>query len=161
MNNIEHGAVYCYNIISWNIKYCPLSTVIIDDIRCFEMKTGVQAGNVSANYNKQNELTFSLNILCLDFGYKQIKNKQKYSSFTIENFTKHFMDFYLLVSNFVALKPIEFCDHCYIPSYRLSFQHLCINCHIHSLTCTQTCKQEKKTPKKQSKFKRIFSKLLR
>lgn len=154
--DMEYASIYCFNIMSWNIKHCPFTAVMIDDIRCFDMKG---KGNVSVCYNmKKNELKFTLNIL-KDNVYQQIIKKEKIDLFTVENFKKHFTSFYISISEFVILKPVEYCNDCSEPTYRLS-NSVCNNCYIRRLkkvNCNK-CTENRINiqTQKQSKFKRFF-----
>ena len=153
--DMEYASIYCFNIMSWNIKHCPFTAVMIDDIRCFDMK-----GNISVCYNmKKNELKFTLNII-KDNVYQQIIKKEKIDLFTVENFKKHFTSFYISISDFVILKPVEYCNDCSEPTYRLSNNSVCNNCYIRRLKkvncnkCTDI--RINVQTQKQSKFKRFF-----
>ncbi len=169
----RYGAIYCYDIIYWNLKHCLTNSnsIMIDNIRCFDIKSDMKAC-VSIYFNiRKKELTFSCNIL-KDLIYQEIKNKEIYDSFTIENFTKQFITFSSLVSDFAKLKDLQYCNDCNKATYQLTFKHLCNRCHITSITLVNCykCKKEaeiRKTTeisenikgKKQGRFKRLFSKL--
>ena len=163
-DQLKYGAIYCYNIISWNIKHCPVTSVMIDDIRCFDMKDD-NRGTVSARYVK-NTLIFSLNIFS-NCQYREIKNIRKYSSITLETFTTHFIDFYNNVSEFINLKQVQHCYDCFKLTYQLTFKNLCNECHIFNITkrrgcntCIETKVHPDTTSSKQSKIKTVFMKFI-
>jgi hypothetical protein len=151
-------SLYCYNIISWNIKHCPISSVMIDNISCFVMKKNI-SGVVSVFYNrKKEELIFRLSMM-KNYDYQEIKNKKKYS-FTVENFTEHFIEFYIIVSIFVDFKAIRYCNNCYKPTYLLTHKELCKECHVISITGVKKIDCIKCMHQKQSKLKLFINKFL-
>ena len=164
---IKYGAIYCYDIIYWNLRHCPLNSkaILIDNIRCFDIKHDVK-GAISICFNIiKKELTFSCNIL-KDFIYQEIKNRVKYESFTIENFTKQFISFFSSVSDFVSLRELQYCNNCHECTYQLTYKHLCNRCHVKSINARHAdcikCKEHKKVEpveEKKGGFKKAFLKI--
>jgi hypothetical protein len=150
----EYAAKYCYDIIQWNLKHCPLisNCVIIDNLNCFQYKIDV-IGATSILFNvKKNELVFQSNIV-ENFIYSEIKNKQIYDSFTVEKFKEQFIYFYSLVNKFVRLKEIKYCTYCFCPTYQLTFKQLCKVCHINQINTKINCENCKKVEIREKKFK--------
>jgi len=139
----KYGAIYCYEIIQWNLMHCPLisNCVYIDNINCFEENDETKSFLISIIYNiKKNELIFRCSVF-KNFVHTKIENKEKYNSFTIENFTIQFIYFCSLIEDFVVLKPIQYCEMCLKPNYRLFYKRICKDCYIKGIKLKINCEK--------------------
>ena len=117
ISNYDYGAKYCFDIINWNIKNLGFSTVVIDNLNCFEPIEGVY-GSTSIFFNpNKNELTFRCNFI-QNFITTEITNKKKYKIFSNQEFMNHFVYFYSLIHKFMRLRKVQYCDTCLAPSYK-------------------------------------------
>ena len=126
--NYEYGAKYCFDIINWNIKHLGCSSVVVDNLSCFEPIEGVYgSSSIFFNPNK-NELTFRCNFM-QNFITTEIINKKKYLMFSSQEFMNHFVYFYSLIEKVMKLKPVQYCDICSTPSYKKK----CKECYVKSI----------------------------
>jgi hypothetical protein len=151
ISNYDYGAKYCFDIINWNIKHLGFSTVVIDNLNCFEPIEGVY-GSTSIFFNpNKNELTFRCNFIH-NFITTEITNKKKYKIFSNQEFINHFVYFYSLIDKVMRLRKVQYCDTCLAPSYK----EKCKGCFVKSIVIKHNSSLEVK--KKKSKFFTWFGK---
>jgi len=163
-DNLKYGIQYCYELFIWNLKHYPLNSkyIFIDNINCFEFKDDYK-GSFSIFFRiDKKELTFRFQFI-KENNFQEIINKKKYTELKIENFTDHFINFYLTIKHIAVLNEPKLCKKCFEPCFKLTNKQLCKYCHINELNKVDCIKCENINKnitkvKEESKFKTIVKK---